>query len=151
MKHINMKQYPSVTCSLYIHKINYSKSRLAAYFTVRSLLYNPGRNAAKKNTQQHNRFCAFWESFFTWLTWHEHNIIYDGFSPKEAFYSIFSLALQVLYMRFSSWRQKIKKNNLIMVPHLKLFSICGVTGKPRSSTNVCHVPGHAQAHPHTTA
>ena len=30
MKPINMKHYPSVTCSLYIHKINYSKSRPAA-------------------------------------------------------------------------------------------------------------------------
>ena len=30
MKPIIMKQYLSVTCSVYIHKINYSKSRLAA-------------------------------------------------------------------------------------------------------------------------
>ena len=29
-KPINMKHYPSVTCSLYIHKINYSKSRPVA-------------------------------------------------------------------------------------------------------------------------
>ena len=34
-----------------------------------------------------------------------------------------------------------------MVPHLKLFSICGETGHPRSSANICHAPGLAEARP----
>ena len=38
--------------------------------------------------------------------------------------------------------------HLIMVPHLKLFSICSVTGLPLSSDNICHAPGLAQAGPH---
>ena len=38
--------------------------------------------------------------------------------------------------------------HLIMAPHLKLFSICGVTGLPRSSANIWRAPGLAQARPH---
>ena len=39
-------------------------------------LYNAHRNATKKNTQQHNRFWGFWESFFTWLMQRKHTYIY---------------------------------------------------------------------------
>ena len=35
-----------------------------------------------------------------------------------------------------------------MVPHLKLFSICSVTGLPWSSANICYAPSLAQAHLH---
>ena len=35
-------------------------------------IYNAHRNASKKNTQQHNCFWAFWESFFTQLMQREH-------------------------------------------------------------------------------
>ena len=35
-----------------------------------------------------------------------------------------------------------------MVPHLKLFSICSITGLPRNVANICQVPGLAQARPH---
>ena len=35
-----------------------------------------------------------------------------------------------------------------MIPQFKLFFICGVTGHPPSSANICHAPGLAQARPH---
>ena len=47
-------------------------------------------------------------------------------------------------MHFSSWipkNQGINAVHLIMVPHLKLFTICGVTGVPRSLANIWHAPG----------
>ena len=70
--------------------------------------------------------------------------IYDRFSRREAFHSIFSLALQVLYMHFSC----INTVHLIFVPHLKLFSICDVTAPTQSSATICHAPSLAQARPH---
>ena len=55
------------------------------------------------------------------------------------------------YMRSSSWIQKnqgINTIHVIMVPHLKLFFICSITGLPWSSANICHTPGLPQARPH---
>ena len=58
-------------------------------------LYNAYRKATKKNTQQHNHFWAFWESF----TQHEH-IYMTGFraGKDSKVYSLISLASVVWYM-----------------------------------------------------
>ena len=97
-------------------------------------------------------------------TWNDHNLqitrfhpayatltyIYDGLSHREAFWSIFTLPLHMLYKRFLSWVPKnpgINTVHLIMAPHLKLFSVCSVTGLPRSSANICHAPGLTKACP----
>ena len=37
--------------------------------------------------------------------------------------------------------------HLIMVPHLKLFSICSVTGHPQNLDNICHAPGSLRLAP----
>ena len=75
----------------------------------------------------------------------EHTYIYDGVSHKE---SIFSLALQVLYIYvLFVMNQRINTMHLIMVPQFKLFSTCGVTDYPPSSA-ICRAPGLAQACPH---
>ena len=44
--------------------------------------------------------------------------------------------------------QGINTVHLIMVPHLKLLSICSVTSLPQNSASICHAPGLAQTLPH---
>ena len=82
-------------------------------------LYSTHRKATQKNSQQHNRFWAFWESFHPAYTMLKYIMLYDGLLRREAFWSIFSLPLQMLYMRFLSRIPKNQIVHLIMVPHLK--------------------------------
>ena len=55
--------------------------------------------------------------------------------------------LQNTVWAFRPEYKRINTVHPIMVPHLKLFSICSVTGHPRSSANICHAPGLAEACP----
>ena len=54
-------------------------------------------------------------------------------------------SLQVLYI--CAFSPEYNTVQLIMVLHLKLFSICGVTGHTQSSANICHAPDLARLTP----
>ena len=62
-------------------------------------------------------------------------------SPASAIYAPFVLIM-------STKNQGINTVRLIIVPHLKLFTICSVTGPTSESANICHAPGLAQARLH---
>ena len=67
------------------------------------------------------------------------------FAPDEGLEAMLRLEISsdVEITAFLSW----EFSSSAKVPHLKLF-ICGVTGHPRGSANICHAPGLAQARPH---
>ena len=106
-------------------------------------LYNTHRNTTKKNSQQHNCFWAFRESFFTWLRkWRK--------CIRRAFAQYILITPMCYVCTFRPEYQKNKESIpcISLWFHIwKLFSICDVTATSKFSQYLSHSWPHSGSLP----
>ena len=111
-------------------------------------LYWTRRNTAKKNSQQHKHFWTFWiilhpaYTMRTYIQW----VFTQGSTPKY----IMIIALQVLRTYVCAYRPEYQRIK-VSIPSITLWfhiQSCSHLRLPRSSPNICHTSGYAQARPH---